>query len=172
MNQYFSITQKSMLFITVLCVSIVSCNQPSNTSEIEEGEYVQKVEVLDEISYQIADHYFAKENVDAIQIEKIESLEKFNSIFQPATVMGMDTTNYPVDFSSNYVIAVILPESSLSETVTPVSLIKKSDGNIIFTYSIQAGKEQTFSTQASLVMVVNKLNDGHIVFINQSEASN
>lgn len=165
MNLYFQTTQKSLLFSTLLCLSVLSCNQADNDSKFEEVELVEKVEVLDNISYEIADHYFSKNNVDKNLVMKIETMEKFNETFGMATVMGMDTTNFPIDFSSNYVLAVILPENTLAKTIVPQDLIKKSDGNIEFTYSIQTTEEQTFSSQACLVVVVSKLNDGHILFI-------
>lgn len=168
MTLYILSTHKSLLFITLLCLTILSsCNEPKQSNKIE---YEETVEISDTLSFQIAKYYFAKNKVDSIHTEKIETLERFNEMFGSAAVMGMDTTNFPINFINNYALTIILPETNLAQTITPFSLVKKSTENINFNYQITTGEEQTFSIRPCLIIVVNKSNDGNVIFKNITES--
>lgn len=153
---------KSLLFITLLCLTILSsCNESNESMKVNAMESEEKSDTL---SFQIAEHYFAKNKVESIYVEKVESKERFNELFGMAAVMGMDTSNFPINFNSNYVLAVIIPDTDLSKSITPISLVKKSDKNIMFNYKIETGEEQTFITRPCLVIIVSQQNNGNVIF--------
>ena len=73
----------------------------------------------DGIPYEIADRYFLKNDVGNETPSVITDAAEFNEYFGMATVMGGIPT--PIDFSQNYVITVVLPQTDTVTRLEPVS---------------------------------------------------
>ncbi|MFY7652703.1 MAG: hypothetical protein ACOVQE_08355 [Chitinophagaceae bacterium] len=118
------------------------------------------------IPYTIAKNYFVKNTYvpGSLKNPKIESEAAFNDLFGAAAYMGADGKPTAIDFSKEYVIAVIPNATSNAFTLTPVSLQKKGV-NILLSYSYKEGEKLTYSSQPSLLVVVDKKYAGTVKLV-------
>lgn len=118
------------------------------------------------IPYTVAKRYFVSNTVEngSFVFPKITTQEGFDKLFGMAAVMGKDGTPTPIDFSKQFVIAVIDPVTGNSVELTAKSLTKK-DNTLTFTYS---RKEQVVSNSSAafrhlLLVVVDKKYEGNVL---------
>lgn len=114
------------------------------------------------IDYQIAENYFVKNNAGKLEHPKIETLEKFNSIFGMATTMGKRGKPTTIDFSKQDVIALVLPETNLETSLKIVSLERDSTAGITLKFKKIEGKKQTFTTIPNFAIIVDKTDDANV----------
>lgn len=116
------------------------------------------------IPYKVTKGYFVKNTFkkDHLAEPKITNQKQFDAIFGTATFMGENGKPTTINFKKQYVIAVIIKETDLNTTLTPISLKKKS-GNIVFEYTIVTGEKQTATVRPLLMIVVDKKYKGKIV---------
>ena len=117
---------------------------------------------LTDISFAPAKNYFVKNTVLKLDNPKIETAVKFNEIFGMATTMGEEGKPTKIDFTTQYVIACILPETDLMTTIEPVSLQKNPKGEITLSYKSVVGEKQTYTTIPNFAILVNKSENGKI----------
>ena len=115
-----------------------------------------------DIVFCVAKNYFVKNTVEKLDNPKIETADKFHEIFGMATTMGQDGKPTEIDFTKQYVIAVLLPETDLLTTVEPVSLQRDKAGEITLTYKSVVGHKQSFTTKPNFVIIVDKVEYGNI----------
>ncbi len=125
-----------------------------------------KVELTD-IAFNVAKNYFIKNTVTNLEDPKIETLEKFNELFGMATTMGKDGKPTEIDFTKQYVIAVVLPETDLQTTIDPVSLQRNEKGEITLSYRIVVGQKRTFTILPNLAIIVSKTDNGNLILKEQ-----
>ncbi|TGD57996.1 hypothetical protein [Flavobacterium humi] len=142
-------------------VTIVSCN---TKSEEKIPEAVIPASVATDVPYTEARNYFVKNSFREAQLSnpKISSQEKFEAIFGMARTMAKDGIPTPIDFSKQYVIAIINPVTDITTTLS-VSTLKQKDNAIILNYDVEEGKKQSFSTQPFLLLVVDTTYQGEII---------
>lgn len=141
-------------------IIVVSCKpkiteENSNRTEITLNENVEKISKP--IPYTEAKHYFVKNTYINNQIEelKITNSEEFYRIFGMATVMGKDGMPTPIDFSKQYVLAVIDLPTEFSITLK-LNTLKQENDSIIVDYQLEEGEKQSYTSQSSLVILVNQ----------------
>lgn len=108
---------------------------------------------LSSIPFTEADRYFVRNDVDGRVPAKITKQSEFDSYFGQAAAMGALPT--PIDFSKQFVIAVDMPDTNLTTTLSPKSL-RKADGHLVFSYSAKQGSAQSFTTHPLLLIIVDK----------------
>ncbi|MBN1252576.1 MAG: hypothetical protein JXA16_10600 [Bacteroidales bacterium] len=118
-----------------------------------------------DIEYVIAKNYYVKNSVETIDNPKIESKARFNEIFGMATLQGEDGKPTEIDFDKQFVIAIVIPPTNISTTLTPISLTKNNDDKLELTYSIQKGEEQSHTIKSSLIIIVDKKFNGDVKLI-------
>lgn len=109
-------------------------------------------------------HHFVKNTYKhgALENPKIEDQKQFEAIFGAAATMNNKPTQ--VDFTKQYVIAVIGKETDITTEMKPLSLQKQSNGDIVFTYEVkQEGGPQSYKTMPFLAIAVDKSNTGKII---------
>ena len=116
-----------------------------------------------EIPFIEAKKYFVKNTYryGSLKNPKIDSQKKFDEIFGVAMVMGNDKPT-AIDFSKQYVIAVIEKETNKTTTLIAKSLVKNDKKKIIFEYQIKEGEEQSSSSVPCMLLVVDKKYKGKI----------
>lgn len=159
-------TKKIALFVIAAGLFFTACQKNTGTSNAE-NKSAGTVETppapkMTDVPYQVARNYFVKNTVGDPGSPKIETADKFNEIFGMATVMGKDGKPTAIDFSKQYVLAVILSETDLETTVAPASL-QKFENNVILTYKTTVGQKQSYKTRPSFAIIVDKSNDGNVV---------
>ena len=117
----------------------------------------------DDIPYTIAQRYFVKNTVkpNSLKNPKIETAEMFDEFFGAATVMGEGGRPTQIDFSKQFVIAVISGDTNYSTEIIPVSL-KKGKDQIVFNYQIKVGEKLSFTIGPVLIIIVDKSNKGKV----------
>lgn len=158
-------TRTVSLLVLALVFLFSGCqNKPKNdVVELKESQTAdtQIDTLVKDVSYILAANYFVKNTVNQLDNPKIETAEKFNEIFGMATTMGKEGKPTEIDFSKQFVIALILPETDLLTTIKPISL-KKNNNEITFNYSLEVGAKQTFTSRPSLAIVVDKTENGNV----------
>jgi len=114
-----------------------------------------------EVPYTEMDGYFFRNDAPALESARIDSQASFESLFGSATLMGKRGRPTPVDFSSEFVIAVVLPVTDVSTELEPVSLTRK-DGSLIFSYRKIIGEPQTWTMQPVLLVKVDRKHEAAV----------
>jgi hypothetical protein len=126
------------------------------------GNLTVEIDLSNKIPYAEAKHYFVRNDFlpELLKNNKIDSQENFNRIFGLATTMNAKPT--PIDFSKQYVIAIINDTTNRATILTIESLTKK-DNDITLSYRENIGDEQTYTIRPFLLLVVDKSQEGNIL---------
>lgn len=148
------------LFILTLALPLAfilpSCTQPKT-----EGALVTPPTFL-QVPFTLAERYFIKNDVDQVPLE-LKTQAAFDAIFGAAAVMGTDGRPTPIDFEQQMVLALAEPESTVATTLEPISLEKNPSGELLLTYRVQRGATQSFTSRASMVLIIPKSAAGPVV---------
>ena len=108
------------------------------------------------VPYTVAKNYFFRNDRTAPDNPKITTKEQFFDLFGMAAFMGKDGRPTNIDFSRQFVIAIVHPKTAYSVQMTPKS-IKSTDDKLIFTYQEKVGKEKlTYTSRPVMIVVVDK----------------
>ncbi|MBZ4191290.1 hypothetical protein [Niabella beijingensis] len=118
------------------------------------------------VPFTVASHYFVKNDYTdgTLSNARISSQKDFDAIFGQAAVMGKDGSPTPVDFTKQYVIAVINPVSD-SAVLLENPVLQADNGRIIFSYEEKKGAKQSFSTRPFLLLIVDNQYKGDVLTI-------
>ncbi len=124
-----------MMMAAVLTLSLASCN---STSKLEANAY--------QVAYSELNNYFVRNDYNPKRVERqiITSQEQFESVFGAGAVMGANGQPTSVNFKTQYVLAVILPETTRLTSVYPVSVLRNGN-NLIFNYKIDKGEKLSYT---------------------------
>lgn len=136
---------KKSLFILMAVLGLFSCKKAPEAVSVP----FEKVE-----------SHFAI--VNGPKTLKISDQETFERTFNPGYTMG--TQQEPLDFSKEFVIAVINPLTDERTTLAPVSLIQEND-KLVFTYSEQIGEKMTSTSTPTLIIRVDKQYEAPVEFV-------
>ena len=154
----------SILFLLSVVMLLASCNSAKKTDS-PDGVVDSTFAFVDiqEIPFTIADRYFLKNNADVSKIKGnvIETAELFNELFGAAAVMGTGGKPSEIDFTTQYVIPVIVDQTNKTTNIVPITLAKDGE-NINLTYQLTQGEEQSYTIQPLLLVVVDKANAGTV----------
>ncbi len=115
------------------------------------------------VPYTEAKNYFVKNTyaIGSLKNPKITIREDFEHIFGTATTMGTDGFPTSIDFSKQYVIAII-PSSSFKRTTLTVNSLVNDNREIKLYYKLTEGDLQSFESQPCLVLIVDNFHDGRV----------
>lgn len=157
---------KYKIIISAIIISFLFVTCKTNGNESENKEESKNMTVSKkEIPFNVAKNYFVKNNIEKdFMTLTIFTQEDFDKYFGMAATMGENGKPTTINFSGEYVIAVIGKESDFTTIITPESLFQ--NGNAIdFTYVIREEKKETYKSRTSLILIVNKEYKGDINFI-------
>lgn len=156
--------KKTIISAIMSCLFLLACTTKESPITEPEPEDVQP-----EITYELVRNYFIKNSVENENITelKIETQSQMDSIFGMAALMGPEGMPTEVDFENQFVITVLDTLTSMETEMKPVSLRKEGD-NLVLTYEISRGGTQSFSTHSHLTLVVDKVHDGNLKFIQKT----
>lgn len=154
---------KPIFFIILSMFSFVACQNASkkegnsNTKNNSETKNMAGSEESEkEISYTLVKNYFVKNTIEEIDNPVFATKEEFEEVFGMATTMGEGGKPTPIDFSEQYVIAVVLPETQTTTELKPVHLTQNEDDELTFTYKKEEGKEMEHTIKPALIVLVDK----------------
>lgn len=119
-----------------------------------------------DVPFEVAHNYFVRNDVTEPIPAKIASQDEFERYFGMAAFMGKKGQPTPIDFETQFVIAVVLPETSHNTELRAESL--SDDGQkLTFTYHVDvADKENTWTQVPVLLIVVDRQYERDIVELN------
>lgn len=158
---------KKIILVAIILGLVSACktNTKADNTENAKAESVESQQA--DIPFLVAERYFVNNTVDdQTYTLKITNEKDFDNYFGKAPVMGQGGTPTEIDFSKQYVIAVIVPKTDNSTTITPIELSKQGE-NILFSYQVSKGEKQSFTIRPALAIVVNNDYTGNIEFKEQ-----
>ena len=138
---------KKILFTIVMLLAMAACTNSS--------EAVKHNEETAEVAFEIAKNYFFKNNQQIPASPKITTEDEFNKLFGMAAVMGKDGKPTSIDFTKQFVLAIVLPVTDIATEINPVKVEAKSD-SLFYTYEVKIGEKQTYSIQPVSIIILDK----------------
>jgi len=151
---------KRTIWLIITCVGLGAMISACSRSEPQKTPLKQDINTAtneNQIPYKIAKNYFVNNTYrsNSLQEKKINNANTFNEIFGMATVMGENGKPTAIDFSKEFVIALIGEVSENEISYTPISL-KEKDGQLSFEYAIHTKQASGALMQSSLIMIVDR----------------
>lgn len=152
-------------FTTISALIACQNRQVNQSSTTEDTISVTKKKSNEEISYTVAKGYFVKNTISEKGLEnpKIEDEKTFNQYFGAATTMGKDGKPTAIDFTDQFVIAVIASNTDYSTTITPLRLATNGSDQLTLTYQVEKGEKQSHTQRPVLLLVVDKTYNQEVV---------
>ena len=139
---------KKILFTLTMLLTMTAC-----TSNLTESDTNNKE--TDEVAFKVAKNYFLKNDQQIPESPKITTEEDFNKLFGMATVMGEDGKPTSIDFTKQFVLAIVLPVTDMATEINPVKVEAKRD-SLFYTYEVKIGEKQTYSIQPVSIIILDK----------------
>ena len=150
---------KKVLFAFATLLTMAACNNKTATNAENEE--------IGEVPFEVAKNYFFKNNQVIPENPKIVTEEEFNKLFGMATTMGEDGKPTAIDFTKQFVVAIVLPVTDFATEINPVKVEDKGE-SLRYTYEVRTGEKQTFSIQPVSIIILDKKYEGkEIVLINE-----
>ena len=132
----------------LLALALTSCS--NKTTQPEES-----LADNSKVTFEVAKNYFFKNNQQIPENPKITTEEMFDSLFGMATTMGENGKPTSIDFSKQFVLAVVLPVTDIDTEIRPLEIEEKND-SLFYSYEVKSGQKQSFSIQPASVIIVDK----------------
>lgn len=153
---------KKVLLAFAVLLGLVACTTNKATS-------AEKSVVSSEVPFTVAEHYFFNKGQDIPVNPKITSEELFKQLFGMATVMGENGKPTEIDFSKQFVLAVVLPVTDINTEITPVKVEEKAD-TLFYHYDVKTGEKQSFSIQPLSIIILDKKYENKEIFLINQQA--
>ena len=150
---------KKIFLSIVALLTMTACTSHSTDANINSEE-------TGEMDYEVAKNYFFKNDQQIPASPKITTEEEFNKLFGMATVMGKDGKPTSIDFTKQFVLAIVLPVTDMVTEINPVKVEVKSD-SLFYTYDVKTGEKQTFSIQPVSIIILDKQYEDNKVVLNK-----
>ena len=155
-------TMKKILLAFTMLLAMVACTNKPATA-------VEDYEVNSEVAFEVAKNYFFKNDQVIPEYPKITTEEEFNKLFGMATIMGENGKPTAIDFTKQFVVAIVLPITDFATEINPVKVEEKGD-SLLCTYEIKIGEKQSFSIQPVSIIILDKEYESkEIMLINERE---
>ncbi|MFH0755720.1 MAG: DUF6567 family protein [Bacteroidota bacterium] len=116
-----------------------------------------------DVPFSIARDYCLKTTLKSKQLSnpKITTQKEFERIFQKSTTMDENSSPTSIDFSKQYVIAIV-DRATKNKTVINADNLKVRGDDMTLFYKIEEGEKQTCKIQPSIILVIDKKYQGEI----------
>lgn len=123
------------------------------------------------VAFEVARNYFFKNNQPIPANAKISTQEQFSQLFGMATTMGPEGKPTPIDFTKQFVLAVVLPPSDIAMDIQPVQ-VKAQGDTLFYTYDVSLGERQSFQSQPLSIIILDRdLESKHVVLVCDKDAT-
>jgi hypothetical protein len=155
---------KKITFILVMLLTIVACSEKQSAPIGNETG-------SKDVPFEIAKNYFFKKDCTLPANPKITTEDNFSKLFGMATTMGKDGKPTPIDFSKQFVLAIVLPVTDFSTEINPVKVEEKGD-SLLYSYEVKTGEKQSYSIQpVSIIILDKKYENKEVVLVNNQETT-
>ena len=137
---------KQVVLALITVAMLVGC---SPLSKIEKEGYP--------INYTELANYYALNNVDVSKTQRlvINSQQTFEAYFGEAAVMGHNGQPTMVNFKTQYVLAVVLPETDRQTEVIPGEVVQNGN-TIVMNYRVNKGAKTTYRMVPFAAIAIDK----------------
>lgn len=144
---------KKLFLIVALAAVALLCCQCTTSKELRQAR-----KGAQDVPYTVLQNYYVRNDVNATQMQRLilDNEEDFNAFFGPAAVMGGLPTD--INWKTQFVIAIILPETERTTNVIPKA-VKQSPGNVIFEYALNRGHKTGYRQVPFSAVAVNRAAD-------------
>ncbi|MBR4438475.1 MAG: hypothetical protein IKS79_05145 [Bacteroidales bacterium] len=150
---------KKIVIALALIGAIMSCKSYNQAEPAVEN-------TAEEISFETAKNYFFKNNQEIPANPKITDSLQFANLFGMATVMGENGKPTPIDFNSQFAVAVVLPVTDMSTEILPQTVVMQND-TLRYTYEVEVGDKQSFSIRPLSIIILDKKYESIPLVMNQ-----
>lgn len=128
------------------------------------GEFMLELWLGCKVPYTVGRNYFVNNSytADRLPAATITTQGEFDAVFGKAPVMGALPT--PVDFDTQYVIALIEPMTDEAVRFQVESLVKIGD-KVILTYDREVGDRRSYFVRPMLMLVVDRAYWGRVEMV-------
>lgn len=152
---------RKIIFAFATMLAVVAC-----TIKSTEATEVNK-NAAEEVAFEVAKNYFFKNDQAIPASPKITTEEEFNKLFGMATTMGENGKPTEIDFSKQFVLAIVLPVTDIATEINPVKLEAKGD-SLFYTYDVKTGEKQSFTIQPVSIIILDKgYENKEVILINE-----
>ena len=153
---------KKILFAFTMLLAMAACTDNSVSAVENNGE-------SSEVAFEVAKNYFFKNNQVIPETPKITTEEEFNKLFGMATTMGEEGKPTTIDFTKQFVLAIVLPQTDMATEISPVKLEEQGD-SLLYTYEIKTGEKLSFTIQPVSIIIIDKQYENkEIILTNEQE---
>ncbi|MBO4802488.1 MAG: hypothetical protein J5545_11610 [Bacteroidaceae bacterium] len=155
---------KKILFAFTMLLAMVACTNKPVTA-------VENNEESNEVAFEVAKNYFFKNDQVIPEYPKITTEEEFNKLFGMATTMGKDGKPTAIDFTKQFVLAIVLPVTDFATEINPVKVEEKGD-SLLYTYDVKTGEKLSFTIQPVSIIILDKQYENkRVVLVNERETT-
>jgi len=166
-------TQKTIITAFIACALFGSCSGLKNENNNQNETAIVTSEEK-EIPFIFASNWVVKQNLDSTQLtklNKITSQTQFDELIGATAFMGEKGKPSSIDFTKQYVIALVGTSSDKLTTETDDSIdiisFKQKDKINTLRYTIKEGVKLSYSIFPSKIIIVDKQYDGEIELIRE-----
>jgi len=155
---------KKILFAFTMLLAIAACtNKPVAAVDNNEGS--------SEVAFEVAKNYFFKNDQVIPEYPKITTEEDFTKLFGMTTTMGENGKPTAIDFTKQFVLAIVLPETDFATEINPMKVEEKGD-TLLYTYEVKTGEKQSFRIQPVSIIILDKQYENkRVVLVNERETT-
>ncbi|MBO7609059.1 MAG: hypothetical protein J6S96_02500 [Muribaculaceae bacterium] len=140
---------KRLAYILAVIVATAICVQCNSLKKIEAKAYP--------INYTELNNYYVRSGVVSKKIQRVvfDNETEFQQYFSEAAVMGRNDQPTPVNFKTQYVLAIILPVTDKDTQVIPAE-ISQVDNTVIVNYRVKKGKKLGYNIIPYTAVAIDK----------------
>ena len=151
---------KHVWLCSCLLAVMAACGNKQSAAPAESGE------ASNEVTFEVAKNYFFKNDQEIPASPKITTTEEFGKLFGMATTMADDGKPTEIDFTKQFVLAIVLPVTDYATEINPVKVEEKGD-SLLYTFEVKKDEKQSFSIQPiSIIILDKKYADKEVVLVN------
>lgn len=148
---------KKILFAITLLFGLVACTANKPTS-------AEKKQVSNEVPFTVAEHYFFNNGQEIPANPKITSEETFKKLFGMAAVMGANGKPTDIDFTKQFVLAVVCPLTDVYTEIKPLKVEEKGD-TLYYHFDVTTGEKQSSTMRPLSLIILDKKYENKEVFL-------
>ena len=118
-----------------------------------------------DLPYTRMQNYYVRNDAELPIEKKIDDRATFESLFGMATLMGTDGQPTPVDWDSEFVLAVANPATNYL-TELGLESLRQENGELVFMFTETVGEKQSYwSLPVLIIKVERKYDTGSVRFV-------
>ncbi|MBR5436240.1 MAG: hypothetical protein IK120_05180 [Muribaculaceae bacterium] len=140
---------KKLILSLALFLPFAACTSEQTAAPAEGGEDAATV------AFTVAKNYFFKNDKEIPANPKITTEEQFSNLFGMATVMGENGKPTAIDFSKEFVLAIVLPVTDVATEIIPLK-IEEKDKVLDYCYEVKTGEKLSYEIRPCSIIILDK----------------